>query len=230
MIAVSADGTLVRWSRSGGAVPYYRVLETAVTAITVDGTGRKVLAQPADGSLWLYDMTSGPAAEFAAPASAAAPRPSPPPLHRGGNVLSQTDLPRPDPSRTLPPRPWRVCLRGRLLAAAKWTTTYVSPFYRPQTLSPRVWGSLLVFAHKTDLVEKPGKPVDPTEQVEAIARAHFGNLPVRKAEEDARSGVFRGARLRITADLPGLRCEPASAEFDWREPVHHVVFRLLAGT
>ena len=55
--------------------------------------------------------------------------------------------------------------------------------YRPQTLSPGVWGSLLVFAHKTDLVEKPGKPpLDPTEQVEAIARAHFGNLPVRKAE------------------------------------------------
>ena len=126
VIAVSADGTMVRWSRSGGAVPYYRVLETAVTAITVDGTGRKVLASRADGSLWLYDMTGGPAAEFAAPASAAPPAPSPP-LHRGGNVLSQTRLPRPHRSRTLRPRPWGVCLRGRRLAAAKWTTTYVLP-------------------------------------------------------------------------------------------------------
>lgn len=123
VIAVSADGTLVRWSRSGRAVPDYRVLDTAVTAITVDGTGRKVLASRADGSLWLYDMTGGPAAEFAAPA----PRPPLPPLHRGGNVLSQTGLPRPHRSRTLRPRPWRVCLRGRRLAAAKWTTTYVLP-------------------------------------------------------------------------------------------------------
>jgi len=80
-------------------------------------------------------------------------------------------------------------------------------------------------------VEEPGRPpLAPTGQVEAIARAHFGNLPVRKAEEDARSGVFRGARLRITVDLPGIRCDPASAEFDWWEPVHHVVFRLLAAT
>ena len=45
---------------------------------------------------------------------------------------------------------------------------------------------------------------------------------------DSRRGVLRGTRLRITADLPGLHCNPASAEFDWWEPVHHVVFRLLA--
>jgi hypothetical protein len=102
--------------------------------------------------------------------------------------------------------------------------------YRPQAVAPGSWASLLVFAHKTDLVEQPGKPpLDPVEQVEAIARAHFGNTPVRAAGEDARSGISRGARLRITADLPGLACNPASAEFDWREPVHHVVFRLMAG-
>ncbi len=101
--------------------------------------------------------------------------------------------------------------------------------YRPQTLSPGIWASLLVFAHKTDLVEEPGKPpLDPNERVEAIARAHFGNTPVRQSGEDARTGVFRGARLRITADLPGIACNPDNAEFDWREPVHHVEFRLLA--
>jgi hypothetical protein len=96
-------------------------------------------------------------------------------------------------------------------------------------MSPRTWASLLVFAHKTDVVEEPGKPpLDPNKQVEAIARAHFGNTPVRQAAEDARSGVIRGALLRITVDLPGLRCNPPSARFDWWEPVHHIVFRLLA--
>jgi hypothetical protein len=102
--------------------------------------------------------------------------------------------------------------------------------YRPQAVAPGSWASLLVFAHKTDRVEQPGQPpLDPVEQVEAIARAHFGDTPVQTAGEDARSGISRGARLRITADLPGLACNPASAEFDWREPVHHVVFRVMAG-
>ncbi|MGD0605640.1 MAG: TIR domain-containing protein [Streptosporangiaceae bacterium] len=101
--------------------------------------------------------------------------------------------------------------------------------YRPQALAPGVWASLLVFAHKTDLVIEPGRPpVDPSQQVEAMARAHFGDAPVRSAGEDARSEVFRGARLRITVDLPGLRCNPGEAELDWWEPVHQVVFRLLA--
>ncbi len=225
VIAVSADGTLVRWSRSGGAVPYYRVLETAVTAITVDGTGRKVLASRADGSLWLYDMTGEPAAEFAAPAPPAPSAPAPPWWERPQPDGPPPATPVPDAAATTVASvpAWAPPGRGEVDDDVRFTV------YRPQTLSPGVWGSLLVFAHKTDLVEKPGKPpLDPAEQVEAIARAHFGNLPVRKAEGDARSGVFRGARLRITADLPGLRCEPASAEFDWREPVHHVVFQLLA--
>jgi hypothetical protein len=39
-----------------------------------------------------------------------------------------------------------------------------------------------VFAHKTDLVVEPGQPpVDPSKQVEAMARAHFGDAPVRSS-------------------------------------------------
>jgi hypothetical protein len=102
--------------------------------------------------------------------------------------------------------------------------------YRPQALSPGVWASLLVFAHKTELVVQPGRaPLDPAKQVEDIARVHFGDMPVRPASEDARGAVFRGTRLRIAPDLPGLACNPDEAEFDWWEPVHQVEFRLLAG-
>jgi Protein kinase domain/TIR domain len=102
--------------------------------------------------------------------------------------------------------------------------------YRPQALSPGVWASLLVFAHKTELIREQGRaPVDPVKQVEDMAAAHFGDVPVRRASEDSRSGVFRGAWLRVVADLPGIRCDPEAAEFHWQEPVHQVVFRLLAG-
>ena len=40
--------------------------------------------------------------------------------------------------------------------------------YRPQVLLPSVWASLLVFAHKTNLLKEPGKrPIDPNDLVEA---------------------------------------------------------------
>ena len=230
VIAASADSTLLRWNRSGRAAPDYRVLDTAVTAITVDGPGGKVLAARADGRLWLYDMTGGPAVEFAAPAAAASPAPSSP----APPWWARPQPDAPPPKASVPTTP--VPVPGSVPPRASPGRSVVDDdvrftVYRPQTLSPEVLGSLLVFAHKTDLVEEPGRPpLDPTEQVEAIARAHFGNLPVRKAGEDARSGVFRGARLRITVDLPGIRCDPASAEFDWWEPVHHVVFGLLAAS
>jgi hypothetical protein len=228
VIAVGADSTLVRWNQPGGAPPDYRKLDMDVTAMAVDGTGGKVLTGGVDGRLWRHDMTGGPAVEFNAPASAAPPA-SPPPAPPWWE-FSQKGVSSPAAS---PPDAGVTAVRG----VPPWASPGLSvvdedvrfTVYRPQTLSPGVWGSLLVFAHKTDLIEEPGgPPVDPTEQVEAIARAHFGNVPVRMAEEDARSGVSRGARLRITADLPGIWCNPASAEFDWWEPVHQVVFRLLA--
>ncbi len=101
--------------------------------------------------------------------------------------------------------------------------------YRPQVMSPGVWAPLLVFAHKTDLVQEPGQPpVDPNEQVEARARAHFGDAVTRPAAADAQSGIFRGARLRIVPDLPGVRCKPEDAELGWWDPVHEVLFRLRA--
>jgi len=216
VIAVGADGALLRWNRPGGASPGHRILGTAVTAIAIDGTGRKVLAGHADGTLWLHDMTGGPAVEFTAAAS-------PPPLAPPARPWWEQPAPALFPPTLGSAGPWAPAGPGVVDDDVRFTV------YRPQTLSPGVWASLLVFAHKTDLVEEPGKPpLDPNERVEAIARAHFGNTPVREAGEDAWSGLIRGTRLRITADLPGIVCNPDSAEFDWWEPVHHVVFRLRA--
>jgi hypothetical protein len=54
----------------------FRLLGTAITAIAVDGTGSRVLASRPDGTLWLHDMTGGPATELRAPE--ASPEPYPP--------------------------------------------------------------------------------------------------------------------------------------------------------
>jgi TIR domain len=202
VVAVGTDGVLLRWKPALTALPASLALGPAVTAVGVDGTGDRVLACMTDGQLWLHDFTGGSAIEFGAPAAPV------------GSV------PSPAPELALPSEPGLRVVDNDV----RFTV------YRPQALAPGVWASLLVFAHKTDLVIEPGQPpVDPSKQVEAMARAYFGDAPVRSIGEDARSEVFRGARLRIAVDLPALRCNPGEAELDWWEPVHQVVFRLLAG-
>ncbi len=95
---------------------------------------------------------------------------------------------------------------------------------------PGEWPSLLVFVHKTNpVVERGRAPIDPSEEVEARARAHFGGTPPHPVSEDARHGLTRGALLRIVPDLPGILCNPTDTEVEWWEPVHEVLFRLLAG-
>ena len=124
---------------------------------------------------------------------------------------------RPAPPRGAPPRPI-------VDDDVRFTV------YRPQALSPGQWALLLVFAHKTTVVKEPGRaPVDPQEQVETRARAHFGGTPPRPVSEDARHTLIRGTRLRIVPDLDGIQCNPRDAEVEWWESVHEIPFRLLAG-
>ena len=206
VVAAGAGGVLLRWEPPLGALPDSRALGTAITAAAVDGTGDKVLVGTDNGRLWLHDLTGGPEVEFAAPAYPSS----------GVDAIDSSGIAAIEPP--LSPH------RGIVDNDVRFTV------YRPQVLSPGVWASLLVFAHKTTLVVEPGRaPVDPNEQVEAIARAHFGDTTVRPVGEDARSGLSRGAQLRIVPDLPGIRCNPGDAEFHWWEPVHDVMFRLLAG-
>jgi kumamolisin len=102
--------------------------------------------------------------------------------------------------------------------------------YRPEVMCPGRWASLLVFAHKTSPVVEPGRePVDPLEVVEARARAHLDRTPIGPVGVDAQQGLPRGAHLRIVPELPGIRCNPREAGIEWWEPVHEVVFRLVAG-
>jgi hypothetical protein len=84
VIAAKTDGVLSRLDLSRTEPPddsraltgRFRLLGTAITAIAVDGTGRLVLASRPDGTLWLHDMTGGPATELRAPE--ASPEPDPP--------------------------------------------------------------------------------------------------------------------------------------------------------
>jgi hypothetical protein len=106
VIAAKTDGVLSRLDLSGtgpagGSGPgtgRFRLLGTAITTIAVDGTGRRVLACRPDGTLWLHDMTGGPATELRAPE--ASPAPEPPDQRWWESVATP---PAPD-ARTPPPQ------------------------------------------------------------------------------------------------------------------------------
>jgi hypothetical protein len=102
--------------------------------------------------------------------------------------------------------------------------------YRPAALPAADRASMLVFAHKTDLVMDPvSGPVDPVEEVRARARAHFGRVRTRTNQVDAEAPLIRGGQISIVPELPGIRCDPAAADLVWRQPVHQVEFQLYAG-
>ena len=200
VVTAGADGILFRWDQRTGAPPKLRTLGTVITAVAVDRDGDQVLVAMDDGRLWLQDFTGGPGVEYIVPTP-----------ERGKASPGGGDR--------LPPHPRRI-----MDDDVRFTV------YRPQVLSPGRWASLLVFVHKTTPVVEPGRPpVDPQEQVEARARVHFGAAPPRPVGEDAPPGLPRGTWLRIVPDLPGIRCDPRHAELEWWEPVHEVLFRLLAG-
>jgi hypothetical protein len=235
VVAANSDGSLFRWRPPLGAPPEFRDFGATTTAVAVDGTGDKLLVGTDDGRVWRYDFADRRKVDFAGPwwrsspgpAVESSPAPAVEPESPWEGVASPRETAEPfyavRPRRAFEPPPART--RGRRIVDDDVRFTV----YRPQVMSPGVWASLLVFAHKTDLVQEPGQaPLDPNKQVEAMARAHFGDAVARPAAADARSGIFRGNRLRIVPDLPGIRCNPEDAELDWWEPVHEVLFRLRA--
>jgi len=208
VVVTAAGGGLYRWDWRTGAPPKIRPLDAVITALAVDGTGNQVLAGADNGKVWLHDLTGGPDVEYIIPAGA-------PPV-----VPARAAQPSP----AVPDRAAALSARPLIDDDVRFTV------YRPQVLAAGRWALLLVFVHKTSLVEESGRaPIDPQKQVEALARHRFAGAPPRPAGEDARAGLMRGAQLRIVPDLPGIRCNPKDAEVEWWEPVHEVSFRLLAG-
>jgi TIR domain/FHA domain len=232
VLAYGTAGLLYRWDVSHDRKPRLLDLSADATALAADRDAEKVLVGTPDGKLWLHDLTGGQPTEFAQPESAANPKsaapaaldsPAPAALDSPATVVlpaRQATASPPGPVPGLPPGPDY----GGIVDDDVGFTVY-----RPRFLVPRVWGTLLVFAHKTGPVVDPDLgPIDPVEVVRARAEAHFGENAAPPARVDARSGLFRGARLRIVPDLPGIEFNPPEEELAWWEPVHEVSFRLRA--
>jgi hypothetical protein len=220
VVTGGGPGVLFRWDRRTGVSPQRRILDTAeITAVAVDRTGDKVLIGTDNGRLWLADFTGGPDLEYIIPATAPAAKARSTPAFPAEAPAAQAPYAQETTGPLYSPYP------GPLVDDDVGITVY-----RPPVVSRGQWASLLVFVHKTTPVVEPGRGlVDPQEQVAARARAHFGGAPPSPRGGDAARPIARGDRLRIVPDLPGIECNPKSAEAEWWEPVHEVPFRLRAG-
>jgi hypothetical protein len=196
------DGTISRWDLSDATRRMSSGVSTAaVQTLAAKPDGELILVLRGDGSIRLHDLIDGAVvADLTAQLGAAPVR-------------------APAAARSAPPSPTAPVLDEDV----QFTV------YRPARLPVAQWTSMLVFAHKSDLMMDPESGViDPVEEVEARARAHFRGIATRASRSDSATALTRGGQLHIVPELPGIRCVPLAADVIWWEPVHEAQFQLYA--
>jgi hypothetical protein len=234
-LAVASDARTVAVAFADGSVRRYDFDTSTSTVVgvgpplsslAVSADGGAVITATAAGEVSRWDVATGSsrtALTLAAEVTALAVDPA---AEFAVVGLADGRLQRHDLTGDLPVHPYLV----PPVAGATVDEDVRFTVYRPRGLRPGRWSSMLVFAHKTDLIVDPDRgPIDPTETVSRRATAFFGGTQVPPVAADASTGLALGARLRIVPDLPGVRCNPPVAEVEWLEPVHETQFRLLAG-
>jgi hypothetical protein len=102
--------------------------------------------------------------------------------------------------------------------------------FRPSSVRPETWYSLLVFMHKGgSYTNTVGQVVDPNKQVEAKAKSVLGPALsfYGQVSSDSSSPVRRGSELLFKPWLEVGEMNPSDATLGWREPVHSIEFRFL---
>ncbi len=99
--------------------------------------------------------------------------------------------------------------------------------YRPRTLQPGRWSSLLAFAHLSD--RRPDEPdaPDPLEEVRRQAEQVLGDVDAYfDLKQDALAGVPREGEITFLPAAEDVEFNPPSRTFRWLESVHREEFRL----
>ena len=198
------NGTISQWNLADTtAGESFAVGSAGVRALAATSGGELVLVLRGDGSIGLHQMRDGAVvADLTAQLGA-----------------SPSAAPEAEQSALSPPP----------LTAPVLDEDVQFTVYRPARLPPDHWTSMLVFVHKSELVMDPASGVvDPVEEVEARARAHFRKVKTHASRVDAQAALIRGGQLRIVLELPGITCIPSAADVVWWEPIHEVRFQLYA--
>jgi hypothetical protein len=101
--------------------------------------------------------------------------------------------------------------------------------YRPRSMAPQQWYTLLAFAHRTELVvARDGSTIDPIEEVtrQASAVLDADRAAYAPVVESSGQPLPRGGDVTFVPVLPGCEVNPPHRTFTWNEPVHREEFRI----
>jgi serine/threonine protein kinase len=103
--------------------------------------------------------------------------------------------------------------------------------YRPQTIAPGTWYSMLAFAHLSERrPDAAHDEPDPVREVQKRAQELLGEdaREYRSVTQDSGQAVPREGELTIVPSAKGIEFNPPRRSFLWLEPVHCESFRLRA--
>jgi hypothetical protein len=102
--------------------------------------------------------------------------------------------------------------------------------YRPKSVPPRQWQTMLAFAHLSERRPDEENAPDPIEEMRRQAQAVLGKQASAYASltQDSSAGVPRGGVLTFVPDVPQVEFNPPNRSFNWHEAVHREEFRFLA--
>jgi serine/threonine protein kinase len=128
-------------------------------------------------------------------------------------------------------RPSDMATVGRRLTAPSLGQNVQFSVYRPKTIQPQQWQTMLAFAHLSDRPASAAEhEPDPVQEVGRQAR-HFLGANASEYKAITREGerpVPSEGELTFVPDVPGIEFNPRSRTFIWEETVHREVFRLRA--
>jgi serine/threonine protein kinase/DNA-directed RNA polymerase specialized sigma24 family protein len=132
-----------------------------------------------------------------------------------------------DPSQ----RPPDMATVARRLTAPSLDQNVQFSVYRPKTIRPQEWYTLLAFAHLSERpATAPENEPDPVQEVQRQARQilganmeKYGNITKESEHPVARQGG-----LTFVPEVAGIEFNPPSRSFVWEEIVHREEFRLRA--
>jgi hypothetical protein len=105
--------------------------------------------------------------------------------------------------------------------------------YRPRTVRPLVWSTLLAFAHLAERrSDAPKNEPDPLEEVQRQAEQLLGERidDYQKTIQDSSQAIPREGEITFIPTAPGIEFNPPSRTFQWQESVHREDFRLRASS
>jgi hypothetical protein len=126
---------------------------------------------------------------------------------------------------------WRLAELGARASAYPSADNDVQfTIYRPESIPPEIWRTLLVFVHKTR-AEKSEEP-DPVQTVAELAERALGEsvAEYQSTHQDAPLAIPRETEISLVPYASGVEFNPRQQRFVWSEPVHHAAFRMRAST